>query len=291
MEMENAQEAVTTEEMGGQEAPPPGTEVENDELPKPDDELSRRFAALARKERLLQQRESEIRERLRTDPEYLEFQKFKKAREAGDYREKLSYLGTDYNRLTKALLGEKEEEKDPATLAMERVEALERQLKERDEALERKGQEDQEKEREKIESAAKLQIKKECEADPDKYELINLNDAHDMVYDVILEWYLKNNEILPTAKAAELLEAHLETQIEAKFAKSKKIRSKLLPGEQAQGEGQREQATERVAPSPKTMTSRVVANGARVNENRGYLSDEESKRLIAEKIKSGAYKR
>lgn len=291
MEMETAQEAPATEEMGGQEAPPPETEVENDELPKQDDELSRRFAALARKERLLQQRESEIRERLRTDPEYLEFQKFKKAREAGDYREKLSYLGTDYNRLTKALLGEKEEEKDPATLAMERVEALERQLKERDEALEKKGQEDQEKEREKIESAAKLQIKKECEADPDKYELINLNDAHDMVYDVILEWYLKNNEILPTAKAAELLEAHLETQIEAKFAKSKKIRSKLLPGEQTQGEGQREQAAERVAPSPKTMTSRVVANGARVNENRGYLSDEESKRLIAEKIKSGAYKR
>lgn len=267
------------------EQSPDDTDKQED-VREEDPKLAEKLAILMRREKALLQKERAFKESLRNDPDYLEFQKFKKLRESDNPDEALEHLGWGYEKLIRHKMGEKESEPSAEEKLQQRIDALEAKLSERE-------TKEKESEEQRIQSAALQQIQKELEANESDYELTLLNNAESLVYDVIKEHHSSTGEVMPIAQAAKAVESYLEEQTE-KLTKSRKLRKRFIPDEPENTEPEQEQKASSPPgnKAPTTISSKAIQSSVVDDDaDDDWLDDEASKRRIAEKWKAGHYNR
>lgn len=175
-----------------------------------------KFAALARREKMLQQREQEWKKQKQEweqqQEKYSSFENYKKQLE----EDPLSWLesqGVDYATLTERALGV-EKQYDPRA----EIERLEAELKKRDELQEKWQQEqklrEQQAQADKVINDWRVQIDTIVK-DQDKFPLINIKGAKDDVLDLIGQYFEQYQEVLPIEKAVDLVESQLKQEAEA----------------------------------------------------------------------------
>jgi hypothetical protein len=200
-----------------------------DEQPKPgekDDKFAAKFAALQRRERAAVAKESEIKARESKLQE-------REAKIDAWKKNPMQFL-TDNEMSVEQFL---DAVADGKQITEDPVKKAEKMLadwkKEQDEKEAKRAQDDQEKQLKAARAAAAEKIK----SLGDQFELINLSGNYDLVFEVIQEYFEVNKDkvqnqadaILTLEKAAEMVEAHLERDFEARFAKSKKLATKFAP--------------------------------------------------------------
>jgi hypothetical protein len=199
-------------------------------IPEKKDSLSSQFAALAKKEKkilsdrqALEAKNKELEEKLK---EYEQF-KTKKSSAKVNPLEYLSEAGLTYDEITQFMLnGGVPQPKDKATELEEKLNAfVEKQEKEKQEQEELKAKQLQEQE-EKVIAQFKESVKKHIKDGGERFELINLYDAQELVISTIEAHFEKTQQILDNDTAADLVEKHLEGEI-AKLAKANKFKDKF----------------------------------------------------------------
>lgn len=213
-----------------EDAPLEGTEVPLEEVKvedKPDDaNLGARFAALTRREKQLQEREKAAKQ---GDEQV---KRFTKAIEniKQDPLAALKEVGLTFEDLAQAYLRAQDPNHVPSP--EEKIKSIEERLAQK-EAQEAKFKADQEsKELEEKQryidesiNAFKTKLREQVASQAEKYELVQANDAIDMVYEVIESYFQENEEMLDPAQALDAVEAHLEEEAK-KIMKLKKFAPK-----------------------------------------------------------------
>jgi hypothetical protein len=197
----------------------PQIEPELKDEPKKDDEpISVKFATLAKREKLIAEQKKEIEEKLAKIKQFeLSKENIKK-----DPKGALESVGMTLEELIVAHLDQTEGKTPSGPSADEKIEALYKKLEEK-ERLEKEREFELQKQAEQqaIENF-KAEMKKTLSSDLDKYELINLYESFDDVFEVIEGYFEETGEILPVEKAAEHVENHLFEEAQ-KLKKSKKL--------------------------------------------------------------------
>jgi hypothetical protein len=202
------------------EAEKPQVEVPPVEPKKEDEPLSVRFAALTKREKMIQEREKAIKEQ---EAKFKSFE-LNKENVRKSPKEALESVGMTFEDFTKAYLDQLDGKEhapsveDKVQELYARIEAKEKAEKEREEQAKKDA------EVQAIETF-KSQVKEHVLADKEKYELINEAGLFDEVYNVIEEYYNETGEILSTEKAAEHVENHLFDEGQ-KLLKAKKFAPK-----------------------------------------------------------------
>lgn len=111
--------------------------------------------------------------------------------------------------------------------------------------------------------------------DSEEFELIQANEAYDLVYDVIEQYYEENQRILETKQAAEEVEQYLEEELKKVLEKSKKLGSWKPEANQQVAQPSRQ------AP---TLSNSLSAKGEPAQADR-LLSREESIAQLAKQLK------
>lgn len=243
-----------------------------------EESFSKRFAHLAKRERAVMERERVAKETLQ------KYDPLIKAVESGNAMAVLQHMGISYQDLTNIVLNDG---KKPDPTAEERIAQLEQQLKDLRQA---KDDDAQKQENDKIESTInqhKATLKAAIDNAADDYELVVAHQAYDAVYEVIEQHFIQTleeygeGELLPWNEAAGLVEKHLEEQAQP-FLKAKKFQPKppAPTGEQPAPTptGQRPEAS-----SAPTLSNDMVSPAAAPSGE--YLSEEESKRRLAERLR------
>lgn len=257
----------------------PQTNEAEERLKAQEEDFSRRFAALTRRERDFLARESEVK---------------KEREELSSVREKLDNIkkdpmgvlalgGWDMQSLADFVLNNNQVPADKA--ANDRIAQLEAQINELKEGREKEQLTAKEQQEQEQIAQFKTNIKTEVESNLDKFELINVNEAFDMVYDVIESHFQQTfdettgqGQILDIKVAAEAVEKHLEEQADT-FFKAKKFASRLRPQEPEPQEPIGE-PTDKPQSAP-TLTHRQTASVTAPQQPEQYMSDEESKAAAA----------
>lgn len=253
-------------------------------------DFSARFAALTKKERSILEKERQIKaaEKAReSDPDYVQFQEFKKARENAKVNP-LAYLeaaGLSYGQVSEFLLNDKK------LTPEQRVEMLEESIRKDKETQATKAREDQEAadkakkaaedaEVEEVLQGHKQSVAKHLEEGGDVYELTLAHgeDGVELVNQVIMDYFEANQTILPIADAAKYVEEHLEKVAREKVLSLKRFQPKQGASADASAAGG--QTTTPPPATQTTLTNRAVASAPPVESHRD-LSDEESKRRAA----------
>jgi len=245
--------------------------------PVQDDKFASKFAALARKEKELRDTQGRfMSEKQKLDADRAEMEKWKAERQSekeallaqakeNPLRWLQENLGYDFETLTKMQLNE--QNPTPEMLIKRTRDELESGYKKELEQLRQSMKEKEEaEERSKYEqtvSGFKKQINSFIDEQAETYELIKMNDAQNLVFDVIKEFYESTQRILSIEEAAKHVEEHLEAEarkvLEAK--KFKQTSSKPSEG----------QAPKQTTPTlSNTLASEVPVSGAK------KLSREES---------------
>ncbi len=108
------------------------------------------------------------------------------------------------------------------------------------------------------------------------FDYIQANEAQDLVFDVIDEYYQENNEILDIQTAAMQVEQYLEEESMKLFEKSKKLKSKFSSN------------TQKPAPAPSRQSptlSNSHAATSKAPQQQRMLSREESIAELAKQLK------
>ncbi len=263
------------------------TPVENTEVPveetgaqKPvqesqeDVNIAARFAALARQEERTRKERQEIKEAREKLDEY------NKLRESisENPMAALDHLGIDLDSLIMASLGDAapQEEIDPVSKLQSDFESYKEQVqREKEEAVAAQESAQQEAIDRAVE-AHKRSIEAELKDNDGKYELIHLNEAHDLVWEVTEAHYNEYGEVLEPSRAADLVEAHLDEKFQ-KIAKARKLNTPL--------EETAAQPEQKKIISSKTLTSSMSTNTPQVAVSNKPLTAEESKRRAAAMLK------
>ena len=254
--------------------------------PEKSDDFSRKFAALSRREKEIRAKEveydkriAELEERLGSfgkkpepEPELPIEYRLKK-----DPLRALEDMGLSYDKLTELALNDGKLTPEMQMRLMR--EELEGDYKKKFEELENrlleKEKSDEQRRYDDIQRGFQNEIEDFVESNADRYELIQANEANDIIYDVIEEHYNDTGRILDIEEAAEAVENYLEEEAE-KIFRLGKFRSKFgIENDFEQEESPRQ--------SQVTLSN---AMSAQANERVGRkLSDEESKALAAKMLK------
>lgn len=242
-------DSLNPEEKPVEQAPPPKEEKKEEEPQKveekKDEKLSQRFATLARKEKQLFQKTLSIKEEEGRVSEKLSaienFEKFRKD-VAKNPMLALKELGITYDQLTQFVLNGNMPNSSQLELDSVREEIKQlRQQQEEDKNTERQRQETQRQRAQaqhvqKTIDAFKQEIRDTLKSNTERFELVDLYKRDDLVYQVIEAHFEKTQgrEILPIEKGLEIVEKHLEQQVElAKKAKKFQGTGTLPPKEEA----------------------------------------------------------
>jgi hypothetical protein len=207
----------------------PVVEEPKKEEPKGDDKYGAKLSKLKERERLVESRESEAAEKLAKADEVLAKESEIKTLIKKSPLKALEQLGVTFEDITKAILNE--EDPDPKYDALKaKIDELEGKLT-AEEVAEKEAKEAAEQARlDKAIDFHKTRIKEEVDANEDKYELVKLNDAYDLVFDVTEQYFEQHGVLLSADKAAEHVEKWLEERAET-IVKSKKVQAKLPKSE------------------------------------------------------------
>lgn len=246
-------------------------------------DLSRKFAALMKREKLLTQREKETNDKW-SEVEKLQKAKLKAKDDIGSF---LQEHGLTYKEVTDYYLNGGTPTVEMKLRRLEEQIEQDKLKRDEDEATKRQSELDSQNER--VIESHKRQVKEFIDSKPEDFELIKANDAHDEVFNVIESYWQKTGQILPMDKAA----AHVEEEFlneTKKLFELKKVKSFYEPKKEEEA---KEVATPmpsvvpRMVPSsPKTLTNQMAAQVAPAKQVSSYLSEDESKRKMAEFLKS-----
>lgn len=256
--------------------------------PEKSDDFSRKFAALSRREKEIRAKEVEYDKRIAELEQ--RFNSFNQQSEPEpepelpiEYRLKkdplraLEEMGLSYDKLTELALNDGKLTPEMQMKLMR--EELEGDYKKKFEDLENrlleKEKSDEQRRYDDIQRGFKNEIDEYVNSNLDKYELIQANEANDIIYDVIEEHYNDTGRILDIEEAAQAVENYLEEEAQ-KLLKLGKLRSKFgIKDELEQEESPRQ--------SQVTLSN---AMSAQANERVAKkLSDDESKALAAKMLK------
>lgn len=252
------------------EAPQKAPEAKEPEAPqktepeKKDEPLSVRFAALAKKEKLLLEKERQLKEMEN------KFKPMEYTREGVKKSPKtaLESLGLSFEEFTQAYLNELDGK--PTVTTEDKIEELYKKLADK-ERLEKEREEQAKKQQEEQAiTQFKENIKGLVQKDTDKYEMINLYEAFDEVYDTIEAYFNETGEMLDVERAAQEVENHL-------FEEAQKIkRAKKLGFQEKQEAPQKPQAqpSSMSATLTNKLTPTSVSNES--TQPQRLLSNEES---------------
>ena len=202
-----------------------------------DDQFSRKFAALSRREKDIRAKEAEYEYRMRELEERLqelqnppeEPQAPIEERLRRNPFETLEELGLGYDKLTELALNDGQLTPEMQMKLMR--DELENGYKSKFEELEaRLSQKEEEEEYNKYESIDN-NFKQEIESfvnGKNEFELINANEASDLVYEVIEEHYNDTGRVLELDEAAQAVESYLEDELE-KLMSLGKVKSRFSP--------------------------------------------------------------
>lgn len=207
------------------------TEPPKPEVPK-EDKNAQRFAILARKEKAIVQKQEDFK--ARESAFAVKEQSFKAYEEAKanaqlDPLKALEALGLSYAYITNFVLNDSKPTPDMEVKSVkdELAEYKKQQQDERSKLLadEKAKLESEEKQ---VVETVKGQIFEFLKANPDDYELTNLYEYEDKVYEVIEEHYAQKTKVLSYKEAADLVEKYLESEVD-KVTTTKKFQAKALP--------------------------------------------------------------
>ena len=205
--------------------------------PAVDEKLSAKFAALSRKEKQLKQQESQWRQQqqsLSQQMSELKSENEKMKREYEEYRKniKTSPLqamekeGYSFEQLTEMQMNN--QNPTPEMLIKQMRSELESGYKSELEALKQQIASEKQQQQEAAETQTvthyKSQINEQVASNPDKYELISLNEASDLVFQVATEFYESEGRILSAEEAADFTEKYLEEEAK-KVLNAKKFKA------------------------------------------------------------------
>jgi hypothetical protein len=235
---------------------------------KEEESFSRKFSALAKRERELVELEQKLKSK---ESSYSSVEELKKLAKR-DPSKFLEQTGLTYEELTEFYLNGGVPKDSKVYEVEEKVAEIEKRLKQKEEAIANK-------ERESAVKEYKLQQKNHIMQASDKYELIATTNSFDLVYDVTKEYYEKNNKILTHDEAAAMVENYLEKEIE-KVIKSNKIRNKFATSDKKiESQFKNDSGKETIKTLTNTMASGVNPSTARP------LTREESLERAASMIK------
>ena len=263
-----------------------GEAVEEEKVEGEEDQMGSRFAALARREKALVDRERQMK----TDYEAKEAAWKEKDEKYSSYsgmdealkEDPLKWLeskGLSYSNLTDRALGIEAEEQsyDPRS----EIQALRDELKQRDEASEQSKKDAEEQAVKDREAQGLSDYRGQIDTvvdDNEKYELINIKGAKDDVVQTAIEYYNKFQKLLSAEEAADMVEEYLTTEAQ-KYMKANKFTKKELD---------MNEALEANSPSlqanvPKTLTNSNSSgnNPIAPQTTRRRMTEEESKREAA----------
>jgi hypothetical protein len=224
---------VIVEDLSSQKPAPVAPEAEKPqvetpapaEVKKEDEPLSVRFAALTKREKMIQEREKAIKEQ---EAKFKSFE-LNKENVRKSPKEALESVGMTFEDFTKAYLDQLDG-KEHTPSVEDKVQELYARIEAKEKAeLEREEKAKKDAEAEAIEGF-KTQVKDFVAADKEKFELINEAGLFDEVYNVIEEYFNETGEILSTEKAAEHVENHLFEEGQ-KLLKAKKFAPKITEPE------------------------------------------------------------
>jgi len=279
---EHLNDVVSNQDSSESAAEEVESSLEAAQEPERNDDFSRKFAALSRKEKEVREREAEYERRIaelehkftakepQKEPEIpfdvqLRQNPLKALESVGLSYDKLTELALNDGKLTPEMqmkLMREELETDYKS----KFEDLENRLVEKEKGLEEQRYED-------IKLGFQNEIESFVNSNGEEYELIKANEANDVVYDVIEEHYNETGKILDIREAAQAVENYLEEEA-SKLLNLGKIRSKFNPGNNEQ---------EPLRQSQVTLSN---AHSAQANERVARkLSEEESKSAMAQMLK------
>lgn len=186
------------------------------EAPKQDDKFSSKFAALSRKEKMLLDKERQLKT---MEDKFKNYEAIEK-RVKSNPLEFLKEYGFTYSDLTNFVLNDGKPTPDLEVKSVrEEMAALKKELEERE----------TKKQQEHLETtlkAFKADIGKYVKSDVDKYELLNLSqDPVELVYSIIEEHFKSTETVLTTQEAADAAEKYLEDEAK-KYLGVKKFQQK-----------------------------------------------------------------
>tara|TARA_R100000656_G_scaffold102796_2_gene74770 strand:- start:296 stop:1210 length:915 start_codon:yes stop_codon:yes gene_type:complete len=237
---DNAEPIVDASQIFEPEAEAEGESQEVEEVREQegeDDQFSRKFAALSRREKDIRAKEADYEYRMRELEEKLqelqnppeEPQAPIEERLRRNPFETLEEMGLGYDKLTELALndGKLTPEMQMKLMREELEHGYKSKFEELEERLAQKEQEEEYNKYESIETNFKQEIDSFVNG-KDEFELINANGASDLVYDVIEEHYNDTGRVLNMDEAAEAVESYLEDELE-KLMSLGKVKSKFSP--------------------------------------------------------------
>lgn len=208
-----------------------------EESSEQDDQFASKFAALSRKEKDLRSREKQMEDKIaKFEARMAELEAPKVEEETKEpelpleYRLKknplqtLEEMGLSYEKLTELALNDGNLTTDMQMKLMR--EEIETDFRSKYETLENKMLEKEKAEEEANYNETIASFKTDINTtinESEEYELIQANEAYDLVYDVIEQFYGENQRILDTKEAADQVEQYLEEELKKVLEKSKKF--------------------------------------------------------------------
>lgn len=249
----------------------PSSSLKDEKLSSRIEVLIRREQAALARERAAKEKEAEIEAK---------FGRIKEFESVKDNPKKaLEMLGLNYDELTKSILNEGQipPEVEIRKLREEWQQERERQEEEKRQALEREQKLQREREEQTI-STFKQNINQYLADNKERYELIDFEGAHELVFDVIDAHYERTKDpetgvgkILSIQEAADKVEEHLEKKyLQAKDRSKVKALWNMLPKEVQKEVARIEQRP--ADPRPKTLTNQLGATPA---QRKAPITDEE----------------
>jgi hypothetical protein len=209
------------------------------EKPKIDDKLSSKFAALSRKEKAIRQQELQLKQQMQQWQQQLEAERQEKEKLKQEYEQyrtsmknsplqKLQEEGFSFEDLTNMQLNE--QNPTPEMLIKRTKAELEQSYKSEIEALKRQIEETEKKKQEEAESRTveqyKRQINDHISVNADKYEMITMNEASELVFEVAEQYYNQEGRLLSVEEAADYTEKYLEEEAR-RLMNAKKLQQQL----------------------------------------------------------------
>lgn len=257
----------------------PAAKVEAQQ-PNPVDDFSTKFAALSRREKQAQEREAKLKADAEKYNKYIDLETAVKENPL----KVLEAYGLDLDTVIAASLGHAK----PSPTVEDQIAQLKADIqREKDEA--RKAEEDRKKAEEEayqssIEEAIRSHqnlISEHLSKNAEKYELIHLQEAQDLVWETTEAYYEEHGEVLTPEKAADLVENYLYDQA-LKVTQTSKFKPKVQ--EEVKTESKPAFKETKVNPAikdtPRTLSQDLSSIPPEKTNER--LSREESKRRAAE---------
>jgi len=251
-----------------------------EQKPAEDVDFSNRFAALSRKEKYLQEEAQKIKD---SESKYKKYQDLESQAKENPLLV-LEKYGIDLDAVIAASLGDEA----PPKSVEEQLNALKEEMaNDKKKAAEQAAKAEEERQKAiqaDIDEAVlvhKNEITDHLSKNVEKYELINLQNAQDLVWEVTEAHYNANNgEILTPEQASDKVETYLEEQIKSamKLARFNKQE------EQKETTGFEIKTVDPIKPVSPTLTS-SLANPAPEKSSSPTLSHEESRRAAATLLK------